>query len=307
VTRQAQVRAKHVSRGPRCFSAAPGDQPTPYDDAPTVCEHPPSDAELNDCATYYAAEYVYGVQHVLRRRVGRHPRRRAAPARPWDSEHAPAGGDRVVERMDVGHHRARQLPPPKKLKPEVRETARNRIDRTHRGRPHQRHPPAGYGQATGDKRRGHLRRLGAPQTRASTKAGPDPKPTQAPLLATSDSYRVVGGEALSRHQPSALFSRGCRHAQSDAAGPIRGSATFGSRSRPVTPLRPALRGTRDRRGPGASQEIASAARRRVALAAHCKTLLTLRPTLLVERQQGAGVRDRCWHQAQGQRRRKTLR
>jgi hypothetical protein len=65
----------------------------------------PLDAAINDRANQNAAQYLHGVWHRLRRRVGRHPRRYAEPDGFSDTEQELADVSRMVDRMDVSHYR----------------------------------------------------------------------------------------------------------------------------------------------------------------------------------------------------------
>lgn len=112
------------------------------------CQNPSNEA---------AAQHRHGVQHRLRRRLGRDPPPRAAPTGSSDPKHASNRLRRGVDGMDVGHHRTDQLSTAKAANARGREEAPDRVDRGDLARPHQHHPPARRRQATAEKRAGHLR------------------------------------------------------------------------------------------------------------------------------------------------------
>lgn len=65
----------------------------------------------------------------------------AAPAGSWDPERASARVYRLIELVDVGHHRSRQLSIADKLKSAAEKRLGNHADRADRGRAHQRSRP----------------------------------------------------------------------------------------------------------------------------------------------------------------------
>ena len=95
-----------------------------------------------------ATEYVYGVQSRLRRRVGSDPRCRAASARRRGPGHASAGVRRVVDGLDVGHHRAGWVSAAEGAHAPAEKRLRIASLRCCRSRADQRRPRAGGGQAT---------------------------------------------------------------------------------------------------------------------------------------------------------------
>jgi hypothetical protein len=91
----------------------------------------PSTAAVTDEAT---TQHLRGLQHRLRRRVGGHPHDWAPPVGCSDLEHAPARVRRMVDGMDIRHHRPDRLPAAQAADTRGREAAPQRLDRAGRAR-----------------------------------------------------------------------------------------------------------------------------------------------------------------------------
>ena len=93
------------------------------------------------------AWHVHGVQHRLRRGVGRDPRPRAPPAGRADLAGTSAGLRRVVDGLDVGHHCPGRVSTAQAAHACRGDNAPQRLDGTRGARPRRRRSPLRVGQA----------------------------------------------------------------------------------------------------------------------------------------------------------------